>query len=82
MQVEPTRPTKRTVKRDVLAGRAPDLQLYRAVRRYVQSLGGSIVVIGGIEVQEWPEDSEHCYRVAVRVLGRKPTLKPAPTRPT
>lgn len=60
-------------KRDVLAGSTPDLQLYRGVRRYVQHLGGSVVVIGGIEVQEWPSDGAGMYRVAVRVVGRKPT---------
>lgn len=59
-------------KRDPLAGRAPDMQLYRAVRRYVESLDGSIVVIGGIEVQEWPGDPQGKFRVAVNVLGRKP----------
>jgi hypothetical protein len=58
--------------KDWLAGRTPDLQLYRAVRRYVESLGGSIVVIGGIEVQEWPGEPMGKYRVAVSVLGRKP----------
>lgn len=68
---------KRKRHPDVLAGRAPDLQLYRAVRRYVQNLGGSIVVIGGIEIQTWPGDREFTYRVAVHVLGRKPTKKAA-----
>lgn len=64
------KPKKR--KRDVLAGRAPDLQLYRAVRRYVQSKGGSITVIGGIEIQEWPGDGVGKFRVAVKILGRRP----------
>jgi hypothetical protein len=34
-------------KRDVYS------QLYRAVRRYVEKHGGSVVVIGGIESQQW-----------------------------
>lgn len=61
-------------KRDVLAGkRDPESQLYRAVRRYVESKGGSLVVIGGIETQEWPEDGRFKFRVAVKCMGKKPT---------
>lgn len=66
---------KRKRRPDVLAGNAPDLQLYRGVRRYVKSLGGSVFGIGGIEIQEWPGDREFSYRVAVRVLGRRPTKR-------
>jgi hypothetical protein len=61
-------------KKDALAGDVPDLELYRAVRHYVESLGGSIVVIGGIEVQQWPGDPEHTYRLAVKFMGRKPEI--------
>lgn len=60
-------------KRDVLAGNSPDLQLYRAVRRYVEDHGGSVLVIGGIEIQSWPGDPEGAFRVAVRVVGHRPT---------
>lgn len=61
-------------KRDVLAGRRdPESQLYRAVRRYVESKGGSLIVIGGIETQQWPDDREMMFRVAVKCMGRKPT---------
>ena len=63
-------------KRDVLAGkRDPESQLYRAVRRYVESKGGSLMVIGGVETQEWPEDGKFKFRVAVRCMGRKPAGK-------
>jgi len=67
--------SRKKIKRDVLAGRSPDLQLYRAIRRYVENKGGSVTVIGGIEIQEWPEDHKFKYRVAVHVMGRKP-VKP------
>jgi hypothetical protein len=60
-------------KRDVLAGRSPEMQLLRAVRRFVESKGGKIVVIGGIEVQQFPGDPEGKFRLAVGFLGRKPT---------
>jgi hypothetical protein len=59
-------------KKDILAGNAPDLQLYRAVRRYIKSKGGSILVIGGIEVQQFPGDNAGVYRLAVKFMGKKP----------
>ena len=58
-------------RRDPLAGRGADLQLYRAVRRYVRERGGKVAVIGGIEIQEWPDTPKGAFRVAVHVLGRK-----------
>ena len=63
-----------TKKKDVLAGRDPTMQLYRAIRRYVESGGGNILVIGGIEVQQWPGDPAHAYRVAVKITGKKPVF--------
>jgi hypothetical protein len=67
---------KKKVKRtgDPLAGdRTPIGQLYRAVRRYVQSNGGSIVVIGGVQVQEWPQDRAGQFVIGVKCLGHRPT---------
>jgi hypothetical protein len=64
----------RKAKRNPLSGREPWQQLYRAVERYVKSKGGSIVVIGGIQIQEWRGDPKGVYVVAVTVLGRKPTF--------
>ena len=49
--------------------------LYKAVQKYVENRGGKIMVIGGIEVQQWPEDSAMTFRVAIRCTGKKPTLK-------
>ena len=57
---------------DPLAGDSAEMELYRAVRRYVESLDGSIAVIGGIEIQQWPDDRQMNYRVAVRCTGRAP----------
>jgi hypothetical protein len=64
-------------KRDVLAGRTPEMQLLRGVRRYVESLGGKILVIGGIEIQEWPSDNIGCFRLAVKWTGRRPPQREA-----
>lgn len=67
-------PADRTKKkRDPLAGlRDPTSQLYRAVRRYVESKGGSILVIGGVQVEQWPGDGEFKFVVGIRCMGRKP----------
>lgn len=59
-----------------LVGRDPVSQLYRAIIRYVESKGGKIIVIGGIEIQEWPLDPKLNFRVGVRCLGRKPVIEP------
>ena len=58
-------------ERDVLAGRSPDMVLLRAVRRFVESRGGAVLVIGCIEIQDWHEGALN-FRVAVRCTGRRP----------
>lgn len=73
---EVTRPTTEEGRPDPLTGDSAEMELYRAVRRYVESLEGSIVVIGGIEIQEWPDDANLTYRVAVRCTGRAPRKQP------
>lgn len=70
---------KRKKKLDPLAGkRDPVSQLYRAIRRYVEHHDGNIIVVGGIQVQEWPEDSfKGKYTIAVQCLGKRPSFKAA-----
>ena len=63
--------------RDVLAGNTPELILLRAVRRYVEHHGGKILVIGGIEVQTWPEDRALNFRIGIRCTGRRPEVPKA-----
>lgn len=61
-------------KRDPLAGdRTPTGQLYRAVRRYVEAKGGSILVIGGVQVEQWPGEGEFKFVLGVRCMGRRPS---------
>jgi len=55
-----------------LSGRDPTSQLYRAIIRYVESRKGSIIVIGGVQIEQWPGDGEFKYVVGVRCMGRKP----------
>ncbi len=46
--------------------------LYKAVQAYVEHHGGKIVVIGGVECQEWPADPQYTFRIAVRCTGKPP----------
>lgn len=55
-----------------LTGRDPTSQLYRAVVRFVESKKGSIMVIGGVQIGQWPGDGEYKFVVGVRCMGRKP----------
>lgn len=47
-------------------------RLYKAVDHYVKKSGGSIVVIGGIQIQQWPHDGEYRFTVAIKCSGTKP----------
>jgi hypothetical protein len=47
-------------------------RLYDAVIAYVEEKGGKILVIGGIEIQQFPEDLRNNYRIAIRFTGKKP----------
>lgn len=62
---------KKTARREI-TGRDPTSQLYRAIIRYVESKKGSILVIGGVQVEQWPGDGEFKFVVGVRCMGRKP----------
>ena len=50
-------------------------RLYKAVAAYIEAIGGKAVVIGGVEIQQWPEDRKMTFRLAVKITGRKP-VKP------
>jgi hypothetical protein len=66
---------KKTSK--VVYGKTPVDQLYKAVHRYVERHGGNLIVIGGVEIQEWPGDVTGKFKIAVNCLGKKPTFKKA-----
>lgn len=51
--------------------RATD-RLYKAVENYVTKKGGKLVVIGGIQVQQWPADPAMVFYVAIKCMGRMP----------
>ena len=48
-------------------------KLYKEIRRYIESRGGKVLVIGGIEIQEWPTDSPLSkFTVGIHITGIKP----------
>ena len=49
----------------------PAHNVLAAVSAWIRANGGTAVVIGGVEIQDWDE-GEFKYRIAVRVVGRKP----------
>ena len=53
----------------IIRGKDPISTLYRAVARYVESNGGRLVVIGGIQIQRWPSEEEFSFSVAVKCIG-------------
>jgi len=68
------RSRKTRAKKDLFGGkRDPGTSLLRAVQRFVLSKGGTVLVIGGIQVQEWPGEGKFKYRIAVQCVGKKPT---------
>ena len=46
--------------------------LYRAVADYIEARNGKAVVVGGVEVQQFPQDNKLNYRLAVKFTGRRP----------
>jgi hypothetical protein len=48
------------------------IKLYKAVAAYVRAQGGLVIVVGGIQVQEWPGDREGQFTIAVKCTGVKP----------
>lgn len=68
---------KKRKHKDVLAGkRDPVSQLYRAVKRYVEANKGHIIVIGGIQLQEWEDAYRGHFSIAIKCLGKRPTFNP------
>lgn len=46
--------------------------LYRAIERYVREKGGGVVVIGGIQVMQWPGKGKNNFSIAVACTGKLP----------
>ena len=54
------------------------IELQNAVQRFVEANGGKLIVVGAIEIQEWPNDLKYNFRVAVQCTGRRPTIDSPP----
>ena len=52
-------------------------RLLKAAVNYIEKNGGTAVVVGGIEIQKWPEDRDFNYRLAIKITGLRPD-KPTP----
>lgn len=50
-------------------------RLYKAVENYVRKHNGTIMVIGGIQIVQWPNDGEFRYSVSVPCTGNRPVFK-------
>jgi hypothetical protein len=61
---------KRAKKVNLPTGRDPVSQLYRAVVRYVESMGGSVLVVGGIQILRWPGERAGSFMVGVKCTGK------------
>jgi hypothetical protein len=52
----------------------PNHNLFAAAQRWIHANGGTSVVMGGVEVQDW-SDGESRYKVALAVIGKRPEKK-------
>lgn len=74
---KPTKPRTKVVKK-----RTPLDKFYTAAVAYIESIGGSAIVIGGTEIMQYPSDFKFNYRLCVRITGRKPVPKSEAIAPT
>lgn len=65
---------KKQKKRKIKWGKDPTSQLYKSAVRYIESVGGSASLVGGIAiVQDSP--LKYKYGVMVRIVGKLPAKK-------
>lgn len=69
-----------TAKKTVPARKRRDAtdRLYRAVCAYVESKGGTALVVGGIQVIQWPTDAKFNYTLGIKVTGKVPEFAKEP----
>lgn len=53
-------------------------RLYDAAAAYVESRGGKLVVVGGVTVQQWPDDLKFNWTLGIRCTGKRPTYADNP----
>lgn len=47
--------------------------LIKAAEAYIKSMGGSVIVIGPIVIERWPDDLPAKYTLGIKCLGNAPT---------
>ena len=60
------------IKGEIKTGNKIIDKLYEAVRNYIESKGGSVVVIGGVQIVQMPGDLKFNWGLNVRITGKKP----------
>jgi len=58
-----------------LKSRLHEELLCKAAQRFIEAKGGKVLVVGGISIQQWPQDNKHVYHLAVKFMGRTPEVK-------
>ena len=48
------------------------LNLYKAVAKYVRLNGGLMLVAGGVQIIQWPGDTDTNFTIGIKCTGRKP----------
>lgn len=66
---------RRSIRAMQNTARARDA-LYRVAEGYIRAAGGSVAVIGGVEVQRWSGEPRLKYRLAIRITGEPPHYAP------
>lgn len=70
--VHVTSASKKKSSAVMITGRKPSDTLQRAVVKYIEARGGNVIVIGGVEIQQWPGELPYNFTVAVKCTGIKP----------
>ena len=63
------------MKKKIKTGNKIINKLYEAVRDYIESKGGTVVVIGGIAIVQEDSIRKFNYGIMVRITGKKPLIK-------
>ena len=68
------------MKKKIKTGKDDIDTLYEAVRAYIENRGGSVVVIGGVQIVQMPDDLKFNWGLNIRVTGKKPVFTPHDTK--
>lgn len=47
-------------------------KLYKAVQNYIEGRGGKLLIIGGVEIIEMPDDNKGIFHFAIKCMGKRP----------